>query len=97
MVIGIYVFSFWRLRSQTSIRALPLDPAGGQSPFCPPPKQISGYAPGIDIIDCRSTPSIKTYTNALYEEAKPPTCIKSLLDTNIFAPRHPPNAVWPEA
>ena len=49
MVISIYVFSFWWLRSQTPTRALLLDPAGGLlSPvplFCPPPKQIFGYAP----------------------------------------------------
>ena len=48
MVISIYVFSFWGLRPQTPTRALLLDPAGGLlSPvplFCPPPKQISGYA-----------------------------------------------------
>jgi len=51
MLISIYVFGFWGLRSQTPTRALPLDPPGGLlSPvprFCPPPKQISGYAPAL--------------------------------------------------
>jgi len=50
MVISVYVFSCWRLRSQTPTRALPLDPAVGLLSlvprFCHPPKQISGYAPG---------------------------------------------------
>jgi len=43
----IIISSFWGLRPQTPTRALPLDPAGDLVPrFCPPPKQISGYAPG---------------------------------------------------
>ena len=50
----MYVFSFWELCPwglcpQTPIRVLPLDPAGGLLSlvprYCPPPKQISGYAP----------------------------------------------------
>ena len=52
MVFSTYIFSFWGLgpqSPQTPTRALPLNPAGGLlSPvprFCPPLKQISGYAP----------------------------------------------------
>jgi len=49
MVIIIYVFSFWGLRPHTLTKVLPLDPAGELlspvPPVCPPPKQISGYAP----------------------------------------------------
>ena len=48
MVISTYVFSFWGLRPQIPTRPMPLDPVGDfcpQSLFCPPPKQISGYAP----------------------------------------------------
>jgi len=57
MVVSIYVFSYWGLLPQTPSRALPLDPAGGLvSPvplFCPPPKQISGYAPVYYLVNVR--------------------------------------------
>jgi len=48
------VLVYLQLRPQTPTRALPMDPAGGLlSPvprFCPPPEQISGYAPVVCIL-----------------------------------------------
>jgi len=55
MVISIYVFGFWGLHPETPTRALLLAGCTGGllSPvplFCPPPKQISDYAPEFGLL-----------------------------------------------
>ena len=59
MVISIYVFSFWG-EPPDPTRPLPLDPAGGLlfpvPLFCPPSKQISGYASEFSASASTSSP-----------------------------------------